>query len=70
MIEIIPPAVNTDLGGKGLHTTGVDVNEFTSAIVSRLESGEIETSYGLATECRRASREQLDSILRRLNQRK
>ena len=25
VIEIIPPAVNTDLGGKGLHTSGVDV---------------------------------------------
>jgi uncharacterized oxidoreductase len=25
VLEIIPPAVNTDLGGKGLHTSGVDV---------------------------------------------
>jgi uncharacterized oxidoreductase len=68
VLEIIPPAVNTDLGGKGLHTSGVDVNEFTNAIVDQLESGQLEASYGLATESSRASREQLDLIFKRLNQ--
>ena len=68
VLEIIPPAVNTDLGGKGLHTSGVDVDEFTSAIVSQLESGQLEASYGLATESSHASREQLDLIFKRLNQ--
>jgi uncharacterized oxidoreductase len=69
VIEIIPPAVNTDLGGKGLHTHGVDVDEFTDAIVEQLQSGKIEASYGLATETSHASREQLDLIFKRLNQR-
>ena len=68
VIEIIPPAVNTDLGGKGLHTFGVDVNEFTNAIVEQLESGQIEVSYGSATESSHASREQLDLLFDRLNQ--
>jgi uncharacterized oxidoreductase len=68
VIEIIPPAVNTDLGGKGLHTSGVDIDEFTDAIVKQLEDGQIEASYGLATEGSQASREQLDLIFRRLNQ--
>jgi uncharacterized oxidoreductase len=67
VIEIIPPAVNTDLGGKGLHTSGVDVDEFTGAIVHQLESGQIEASYGLATECLQASKTQLDLIFKRLN---
>ena len=64
----IPPAVNTDRGGKGLHTSGVDVDEFTNAIVNQLESGQLEASYGLAAESSRASREQLDLIFKRLNQ--
>jgi uncharacterized oxidoreductase len=68
VLEIIPPAVNTDLGGKGLHTSGVDVDEFTNAIVGQLESGQIEASYGLATESSHASREQLDVIFKRMNQ--
>lgn len=68
VLEIIPPAVNTDLGGKGLHTFGVDLNEFTNAIVSQLESGQLEASYGFGTECSQASREQQDVIFKRLNQ--
>jgi uncharacterized oxidoreductase len=68
VLEIIPPAVNTDLGGKGLHTSGVDVDAFTNAIVDQLESGQLEASYGLATESSHASREQLDLIFQRLNQ--
>ena len=67
VLEIIPPAVNTDLGGKGLHASGVDVDEFTSAIVSQLERGQLEASYGLGTESSQASREQLDLIFQRLN---
>jgi uncharacterized oxidoreductase len=70
VLEIIPPAVNTDLGGKGLHTFGVDVNEFTNAIVNQLESGQIEASYGSATESSQASREQIDLIFKRMNQRR
>ena len=68
VFEIIPPAVNTDLGGKGLHTSGVDVDEFTGAIVGQLENGQLEASYGLATESSHTSREQLDLIFKRLNQ--
>jgi uncharacterized oxidoreductase len=68
VIEIIPPAVNTDLGGKGLHTFGVDVDEFTNAIVKQLERGQIEVSYGSATESSQASREQLDLIFKQMNQ--
>jgi uncharacterized oxidoreductase len=68
VIEIIPPAVNTDLGGKGLHTFGVDVDEFTNAIVKQLERGQIEVSYGSATESSQASKEQLDAIFKRMNQ--
>lgn len=68
-LEIIPPAVNTDLGGKGLHTFGVDVNEFTTAIVKQLEEGQLEAAYGFAAESSQASREQLDLIFKRMNQR-
>ena len=68
VIEIIPPAVNTGLGGKGLHTFGVDVDEFTTAIVNQLESGQVEASYGLGTESSQASREQLDLMFKRMNQ--
>jgi uncharacterized oxidoreductase len=68
IIEIIPPAVDTDLGGKGLHTFGVPVNEFTDAIVEQLKMGNIEAAYGFSAESSHATREQLDAIFKQMNQ--
>jgi len=68
VIEIIPPAVDTDLGGKGLHTFGVPLDEFTDGIVEQLKMGSIEATYGFSTESSRASREQLGAIFKQMNQ--
>lgn len=68
VIEIIPPAVDTDLGGPGLHTFGVNVDEFADAAMKQISDGSQEVSYGFAKESSRASREQLDEIFRRMNQ--
>jgi len=67
VIEILPPAVDTDLGGPGLHTFGVPVNEFADAVFQRLEAGDLEIPYGFAEQASRASREQLDAIFERMN---
>jgi len=67
VIEIIPPAVDTDLGGPGLHTFGVPVNEFADAVFKRLENGDLEIPYGFSEQSSRASREQLDAIFERMN---
>jgi uncharacterized oxidoreductase len=37
VIEIIPPALNTDLGGKGLHDSAPPVSEFIASIFKQLE---------------------------------
>lgn len=68
VVEIIPPAVNTDLGGPGLHTFGVPVDEFADAIMDRIENGDLEVAYGFAQQASRASREELDQIVSRMNQ--
>ena len=68
VIEIIPPAVDTDLGGKGLHTFGVPLNEFTDGIVEQLKMGSIEATYGFSVESSRATREQLEAIFKQMNQ--
>lgn len=69
VIEIVPPAVDTDLGGVGLHTFGVNVNEFADAIFEGLRRGEREIAYGTALTSSRATREQLDEITRQMNER-
>ena len=67
VIELVPPAVDTDLGGPGLHTFGVPVDEFADAVMPRLEKGEHEIAYGFADQSSHASRTELDAIFKRLN---
>jgi uncharacterized oxidoreductase len=68
VIEIIPPAVNTDLGGKGIHTTGTPLNEFADAVVDQLKKGSVEIAYGFSAQSSRASREELNEMFKRMNQ--
>jgi len=68
VVEIIPPAVNTDLGGVGLHTFGVAVEEFVNAVAMGLREGEPEIAYGYSQRASRASRPELDEIFQRMNQ--
>ena len=67
VIEIAPPAVDTDLGGPGLHTFGVNVDEFADAIFGRLRGEEVEMGYGFAEGVRNASRAQVDQIFDHIN---
>lgn len=67
VIEVAPPAVDTDLGGVGLHTFGVNVDEFADAIFERMAKGETEIAYGSAERASRASRDELDQIFEFMN---
>lgn len=68
VIEIIPPAVNTDLGGKGLHAAATPLKEFADAVVDQLKKGNVEIAYGFAANASRASREELNEMFKRMNQ--
>ena len=67
VIEIAPPAVDTDLGGPGLHTFGVPLDEFADAAMKRLATDEMEIAYGFAQKSSRASREELDALFAQMN---
>jgi uncharacterized oxidoreductase len=67
VIEIIPPAVDTDLQAPGLHTFGVNVDEFADHVFNELEQGSIEIAYGTAHAASQASRETLDEIYQNMN---
>lgn len=67
VIEIIPPAVNTDLGGKGLHDFGVPLAEFCDAAILGLKEGRKEIAYGGAVRSSQASRQELDGIFEAMN---
>lgn len=46
VIEVLPPAVNTDLGGVGLHTFGAPLNDFANSIFNGLKDGLVEIGFG------------------------
>ena len=46
VIEIIPPAVDTDLGGAGQHTFGAPVDRFADEVFAGLEKGDAEVGFG------------------------
>ena len=69
VLEVVPPAVNTDLGGPGLHTFGEPVDAFADSVMARLAVGEQEVGYGSSEQRRRASRAELDDYFRQMNSR-
>ena len=70
VIELVPPAVNTDLGGSGLHTFGVPVGDFADAMMTGIEAGALEIGYGTSEKNRTASRQEIDDIFKQMNSRR
>jgi len=67
VIELIPPAVNTDLGGPGLHARDTPVEEFIAAVRAQLVEGKQEITYGFSAKTSQGSRQDLDAAFQRMN---
>jgi len=67
VIEIIPPALNTDLGGKGLHDAHPPVSEFIDSIFQQLKEGKTELSYGFSEGRVNAYNESIAEPFARMN---
>jgi uncharacterized oxidoreductase len=67
VIEIIPPALNTDLGGKGLHDAAPPVSDFINAIFEQLKAGKTELSFGFSEGMLKAGPEELKAAFNRMN---
>jgi uncharacterized oxidoreductase len=61
VIEIIPPAVKTNLGGS--HEFGEDLDEYVSATMERVEAGELEVGFKFSEKARLADRATLDELM-------
>ncbi|CAN5311304.1 SDR family oxidoreductase [soil metagenome] len=68
VIEIIPPALNTDLGGKGLHDFAPPVSEFIDSIFTQLKEGKTELTFGFSENMVKADPEGLKQAFVRMNQ--
>jgi uncharacterized oxidoreductase len=69
VIEIIPPALNTDLGGKGLHDTAPPVSDFVESVFQQLKEGKTEITFGFSAAMAKANPEELQAAFNRLNPR-
>jgi len=67
VIEVIPPALNTDLGGKGLHDEAPPVSAFIEAIFNQLKEAKTELTFGFSEALAKASPEDLKIAFGRLN---
>jgi uncharacterized oxidoreductase len=67
VIELIPPALNTDLGGKGLHDHAPSVSDFIESVFEQLKQGKTEAAFGFAEERAKVGAEELKSAFDRLN---
>ena len=67
VVEVIPPAVNTDLGGPGLHTFGEPLDAFADAVAARLAAGDLEIAYGTSVAASRAAHAAFDQAFVRMN---
>ncbi|MCP9768644.1 SDR family NAD(P)-dependent oxidoreductase [Lacihabitans sp. LS3-19] len=67
VIEIIPPALNTDLGGIGLHDYAPPVSEFITSIFEQLKQGKNELTFGFSENMLKAGPEELKAAFSRMN---
>jgi uncharacterized oxidoreductase len=67
VIEMIPPALNTDLGGKGLHDQAPPVSDFIHAVFDQLKEGKTELTFGFSEAMTKATPEELRAAFNRMN---
>jgi len=67
VIEIIPPALNTDLGGKGIHDGNPSVRDFIEAIFVQLKEGKNELTFGFSDVMLKASPEVIAGTFAKMN---
>jgi uncharacterized oxidoreductase len=67
VIEIVPPALNTDLGGKGIHDFASPVSDFIEAIFVQLKDARPQLTFGFSETVSKAGQEILQPIFAQLN---
>ncbi len=67
VVELIPPALNTDLGGKGLHDQAPPVSDFIKTVFDQLKEGKTTATFGFSEAMSKAGPEELKAAFARLN---
>jgi len=67
VIEMIPPALNTDLGGKGLHDGQPAVSAFVDAVFQQLKEGKSDLTFGFSEVMANANPEIIRDTFHKMN---
>ena len=67
VIEMIPPALNTDLGGKGVHDGQPPVSDFIEAVFRQLKEGKTTLTFGFSDAMSKADPEVISATFNRMN---
>lgn len=67
VIEMIPPALNTDLGGKGLHDGQPPVSAFIDAVFQQMKEGKTELTFGFSEMMVKATPDIIKATFNKMN---
>ena len=67
VIEMIPPALNTDLGAKGLHDAYPPVSDFIEAVFQQMKEGKTELTFGTSESRTKANNETILEYFNAMN---
>lgn len=68
VIEMIPPALNTDLGGKGIHDAHPAVSDFVESVFQQMKEGKTELTFGTSEPRLKANNETITDYFNKMNQ--
>jgi len=67
VIEMIPPALNTDLGGPGIHDGHPSVSDFVESVFQQMKEGKTELTFGTSEARANANTEAITEYFNRMN---
>ena len=68
VIEMIPPALNTDLGGKNVHDGQPNVSDFVASVFQQMKDGKTELTFGSSEIRTTKNNETIMEYFNQLNQ--
>ena len=67
VIEMIPPALNTDLGAKGIHDGHPAVNDFVESVFEQMKDGKTELTFGTSEARVNSNNETINDYFNKMN---
>lgn len=64
---MIPPALNTDLGGKGIHDGQPPFSDFVNSVFQQMQKGKIKLTFGFSDMISKALPDIIHATFNKMN---